>query len=170
MNFAKTSARCLWVLLALCLVATMMLGCTVQLPGDEEGKVPEDTMPPRIENNVIAQLSCETMWYRPDMLGESVVELTDNTVCQKVLAIFNNVEFRGLKEDGSETVESVYLEMKESQYLLLENCATVFVTDGGRVMLTIINGGQFITDIGAVDAEALRQICAPLLEDAAPAQ
>lgn len=170
MKFAKTSARCLWVLLVLCLAATMMLGCTVHLPDEEEGEAQEDTAPPHIENNVIAQLSCETMWYRPDMLGEAVVELTDDTVCLKVLAIFNNVEFRGLKEDGSETMESVYLEMKESQYLLLENCATVFVTDGGRVMLTVINGGQFITDIGAVDAEALRQICAPLLEGAASAE
>ena len=102
------------------------------------------------------------------MFGDLGVELTDPYVCQSVLAVFNNVEFRGL--NSSESMEDVYLEMKESQYVLLEGGATIFVCDNGRVMLTILNAGQYFTDVGAVDVEALRRICAPLLEAAAAQQ
>ena len=62
------------------------------------------------------------------------------------------------------SVTDIYLEMKESQYLLLEGCGTIFVCDNGRAMLTLINQGQYFTDVGAVDAEALRQIGLPLME------
>ena len=169
MKFMKISVRCLLVLLALCLAATTLLGCETDIPSaDEQDGSQEEKMPPRIENNVVAQIPFTAMWYRPDMFGDLGVELTDPYVCQSVLAVFNNVEFRGL--NSSESMEDVYLEMKESQYVLLEGGATIFVCDNGRVMLTILNAGQYFTDVGAVDVEALRQICAPLLEAAAAQQ
>ena len=169
MKFAKT--RWLLMLLALCIVVAALAGCENQTPEPDEGgdkQQTEDKVPPRLENNTVAQISFTAMWYRPSMFGSEGVQLTDPYITQSVLAFFNNVEFRGLEE--GESGEQIYLEMKESQYILLEGSGTIFVCDNGRVMLTITNGGQYFTDVGAVDAEALRALCAPYLADATAQQ
>jgi hypothetical protein len=168
-KFAKT--RWVMVLLALCMAVTALAGCTdrVKLPDEsDEQQEPEEKVPPRLENNTVAQIPFTTMWYRPTMFDSDGVELTDPYITQSVLAFFNDIEFRGLKE--GESGEQIYLEMKESQYILLEGSGTIFVCDNGRAMLTITNGGQYFTDVGAVDAEALRALCAPYLADAAAQQ
>jgi biopolymer transport protein ExbD len=168
-KFAKT--RWVLVLLALCMAVTTLAGCTdrVKLPDEsDEQQEPEEKVPPRLENNTVAQIPFTTMWYRPTMFDSDGVELTDPYITQSVLAFFNDIEFRGLKE--GESGEQIYLEMKESQYILLEGSGTIFVCDNGRVMLTIANAGQYFTDVGAVDAEVLRALCAPYLADAAAQQ
>lgn len=169
MKFTKT--RWLLVLLALCMAVTALVGCRDEaiLPDkDGDKQQTEDKVPPRLENNTVAQISFTGMWYRPTMFDSEGVQLTDPYITQSVLAFFNNVEFRGLEE--GESGEQIYLEMKESQYILLEGSGTIFVCDNGRVMLTIANAGQYFTDVGAVDAEVLRALCAPYLTDAAAQQ
>ena len=166
MKFMKTSIRWMALLLVLCLATTAMIGCTdrTQLPDGAGEQEDEEKTPPRLENNTVAQLSFTTLWYRPEMFVSDGVEVVDPYARQCMIALFNNVEFRSLTTDDGVSVTDIYLEMKESQYLLLEGCGTIFVCDNGRAMLTLINQGQYFTDVGAVDAEALRQIGLPLME------
>ena len=146
-----------WMLMML-MVMGALLGCSATDAGEQS----DTEVPPMLENNRVAEIAFTAMWYRENFDAEGF-QITDGYTAQCILAQFNNVEFRPLTE---EEMRDVYLEVGPAQFIMLEGGATVYVSDAGRAMLTIADGGQYVTEQGAVDAAALHSIAMTLAPDA----
>ncbi|MBQ7338348.1 MAG: hypothetical protein IJW40_07840 [Clostridia bacterium] len=113
---------------------------------------------PDLENNVLATLDYTSIWYMQTMFDvENGVEYTDQTRMLRIVALFNDLTFEPMPADKT---EEIYLEMMDAQYLLLEGGGTVLVGENGRVLLTTADGGSMITDVAAMDPQALRDLIA----------